>query len=1159
MSILPSQPSERTKLNIWYKLIELADVLSAQFSFDSLIIKVIELFDNLSGLSTKIWLDPMLFDPTIHAKLLDTQLLVEHILPVMEKAFHERRILSSESSQDAAFPGNHLTLVIPLTVKDQLLGVVQIEKSDNLSIDDTTFQSCVAITMQFSIALYYLKNLTQIQYHQRFIEFSNKTSEIGKSILTNLDQSSLYNNLVTLLHQQFRYQKVCLYLIHDDQHRTLRRIGMMDNEISTDDNYSFKQDDHPVGWSISHESPIIINNFIPGQVFSSVQELADIQAECVMPLFEGESLIGALEISDKRADIFGPETLIGLYKLAEIIAVAIRNASVFHTEQVKWKISERLQDVAGLLTTEVSFENIQQRVLSELAAFLPYDSAAIWLFDNEEELDAEHLTWSLRLGAFKVNESVNLELDENSFIKLNLLLDTYYERTYGEEELLSIYPWIQQILNSSFPLIRDDPSIAEPLGDVLGLDGDYSALGTLIGTEDQRFGLLILADHQADRYDLDSQNVLNNYANTALVILNNAKLYFAAHNQAWTSTVLLQVAETTQSISDLDELLNTISRMLPSLLGVDACAIFLWDSSIETFFSDASSGFSVEQTELLRDFTVLPGTVPAFDSLLHDLKPTVINEEALSIEVAKQYFTNYDFVTSLVVLFPLVSQNGLCGALLIDFTNSDLNLNSSQKVWDDKYMLIEGANRQIAAAIENLQLIKFQEEEAYISIALLQVAQAIVSNNELNEILSSIVRITPILVGVKRCIIYLWDNNGLVFRQSVYYGFSKPELKMLGEVIKGDEFPFIEVIQQGMQILYHPLRSDADPATWNEISVDETRVVETIASNSDGDISIKLDGKYLLHTEKLLIGFPLSVKGEILGVMLIEEEDQVRRASSSHIREKRIEIVQGITQQAAIAIKNELLQQEAVKSERMEQELQLAREIQSTFLPKRLPQPPGWEINARWQPARQVAGDFYDVLTLDDGRIGIVIADVADKGMPAALFMTLIRTLIRAAAKEQSSPAEVLRQVNELLVPDSKNSMFVTVFYGIVSLDSGQFIYANAGHNPPVIKRTDQDELIELPPTGIVLGVFDDIQVGEKEEKIYPGDWVLLYTDGITEAFSPSDEMFGTTRLYDLIRYYKFSTASELIDRIENTVFDFIKGTEISDDMTLTVIYRKSL
>ena len=261
-------------------------------------------------------------------------------------------------------------------------------------------------------------------------------------------------------------------------------------------------------------------------------------------------------------------------------------------------------------------------------------------------------------------------------------------------------------------------------------------------------------------------------------------------------------------------------------------------------------------------------------------------------------------------------------------------------------------------------------------------------------------------------------------------------------------------------------------SSWSEITPGDYQVVEGIVSDSDEEISIKLDGKSLINRERLLIGFPLSVKGEVLGVMLIEEEDPIKGSPSLHIREKRIEIVKGITQQAAIAIKNELLQQEAVKSERMERELQLAREIQTTFLPDKLPELPGWDIGVRWQPARQVGGDFYDILMLDEDQIGFVIADVADKGMPAALFMTLIRTLIRAAAKEKTSPAAVLKQVNELLIPDSKHGMFVTVFYGVFSLNSGKLVYANAGHNPPMVKQVNQDGIIELTRTSIALGII---------------------------------------------------------------------------------------
>ena len=471
--------------------------------------------------------------------------------------------------------------------------------------------------------------------------------------------------------------------------------------------------------------------------------------------------------------------------------------------------------------------------------------------------------------------------------------------------------------------------------------------------------------------------------------------------------------------------------------------------------------------------------------------------------------------------------------------------------------MIQGISQHAAASLENLQIIKSQEEEAYISVALLQVAQAIVSLNQLDEILGAIVRITPILVGVKRCIIYLFDETNMVFHPIQYFGFSKNEIDLNDQTIASDDYPLLKTIFYHNQVVYHQMETTNSPLTWKNIKQNDLHTIEGIALENDEQYTIKLDDQVLYDKTRLLIGFPLSIKGEVLGIMLIEEEEPVKGLSSYHIREKRIEIVKGITQQAAFPIKNELLQTDSIKSERMEQELQLAREIQRTFLPDHLPTIPGWDMDIRWYPARQVAGDFYDILHLEESKLGFVIADVADKGMPAALFMTLIRTLIRSAAKEHISPAAVLKQVNELLVPDAKNGMFVTIFYAVIDLESGMVTYANAGHNPPIIRHKNSDDLIELSRTGAALGIFDDIDVNECEVSLEPGDWLFLYTDGVTEAFSVNEEMFGTKRLFEILLNKKYSSSIDILDMIEKSVHGFITGAELSDDITLAVIINK--
>jgi serine phosphatase RsbU (regulator of sigma subunit) len=295
----------------------------------------------------------------------------------------------------------------------------------------------------------------------------------------------------------------------------------------------------------------------------------------------------------------------------------------------------------------------------------------------------------------------------------------------------------------------------------------------------------------------------------------------------------------------------------------------------------------------------------------------------------------------------------------------------------------------------------------------------------------------------------------------------------------------------------------------------------------------------------------LALKGDVLGVMLLEES-----AQSGRFRQRRLEIVSGIAQQAALAVQNDWLQQEMAERERLEQELQLAREIQQTFMPSRVPHLPGWEIAFLWRSARQVAGDFYDFFELPDRRLGLVIADVADKGIPAALLMTLTRTLVRAAALEDESPAAVLARVNDLLVADVEHGMFVTAVYAVLALDTGQLTFANAGHLAPLIWRTSICELERLGKGGIALGVLEGVHVEEQRVCLEPGDHLIFYTDGISEAFSPQLEIYGQERLEAAIQAADGGSAQAMLEAIDGPVSAFVGDYPPSDDITLMVLRR---
>jgi PAS domain S-box-containing protein len=246
---------------------------------------------------------------------------------------------------------------------------------------------------------------------------------------------------------------------------------------------------------------------------------------------------------------------------------------------------------------------------------------------------------------------------------------------------------------------------------------------------------------------------------------------------------------------------------------------------------------------------------------------------------------------------------------------------------------------------------------------------------------------------------------------------------------------------------------------------------------------------------------------------------------------------------------------EAQERERIEQELRIARLIQQTLLPKTLPELEGYKLAAYYQPAREVGGDFYDFLELEDGRLGLVMGDATDKGMPAALVMATTRSMLRAVAQSSNSPGEVLRRANEALVSDIPPNMFITCFYGVLDPESGRLSYANAGHDLPYVHHGGLAE--ELRARGMPLGLMPGMEYEQKEIVLEPGDSVLFYSDGLVEAHDPEGEMLGFPRLRKLISVHGAGSGEELIGFLLAELERFTgQDWEQEDDITLATLYR---
>jgi serine phosphatase RsbU (regulator of sigma subunit) len=303
---------------------------------------------------------------------------------------------------------------------------------------------------------------------------------------------------------------------------------------------------------------------------------------------------------------------------------------------------------------------------------------------------------------------------------------------------------------------------------------------------------------------------------------------------------------------------------------------------------------------------------------------------------------------------------------------------------------------------------------------------------------------------------------------------------------------------------------------------------------------------------------PLKTQEKVLGAVLLG-----RQAGELEFTAGEEKLLMALAGQAAIALETARLHQEEIKRQRMEEELAIAREIQLSLLPETCPVIPGWEFAAAYRPALMVGGDLYDFLELpgEPRRMGLVIADVTNKGVPAALFMAFSRTIIRTMSMSgrYDSPADVLSRANQSIVRDvqSDSRLLLSAFYATLDIDSGRLTYTNGGHNWPLWLQAATGEVQPLAARGIVLGIFEDIELEERAIQVAPGDLLLFYTDGVTEARDLGNQLFEEERLRDVLVAHPEASAQQLVGAVIEAVEAFSRDTPQADDLTLFVVKRQ--
>ena len=810
-----------------------------------------------------------------------------------------------------------------------------------------------------------------------------------------------------------------------------------------------------------------------------------------VPLVVGDEALGALSAQSDEPDVYSPDHLWQLKILANQAAAALRASRLLASERGRAHQLQTLAEVTRSLVSILDLDALLSRVVDVIQAAFDYYHVQVFVVEKGSDKA------SFRASSGK--ETHDLWRKVGRSVKI------------GREGIIG---WVAA---HGEPLLAPDVSI-DPLyipDDPRLLPDTCSEVAVPLKVEDEVLGVLDVQSNRSHGFDRDDVFILTALADAVALAVVNARLYAWVQEDAWITAALLEVAEATGRLTELGDVLDTIVRITPLLTGAQSCAVVLRDAADGAYRPMSQWGAHEETAPLFLKLAMTANRNPVISLLETEQRPVVARPAQLDDMV--QPIAAQALLADAVVFLPLMAKGEMIGFLTIGIAEHESPLTEA------RLPLLKGIADQAAAAVENSQLIAAQREEAWVNTALLQVAEAMARARDLPETLSIVARLTTTFSGFDRCTILLRQGQTDAFAASISYTrrreMNRQELHL---ALESGAWPlFAEVLRRRSPIV----TLDACRSQWIPTAIATDLNLRTLAA------------------------LPLVANDVVVGVMVVDDADE-RRMQGPRL----LDILGGIANQAAMAIERARLQATEVERERIAAELTLARSIQEGFLPSEIPPLSGYEIAALWEPARQISGDFYDFIPLGDGRLGIVVGDVADKGIPAALFMALCRTAMRLVASSDSSPAIALHHVNTAILDNSYSDLFVTVYYAVVDPATHRVSYASGGHGLALRARAGAIDF--LRGRGTVLGILPTIRIEEYAIDLAAGEYLIIYTDGVTDALNNAGEEFSENRLTQTIRRNDGLDAAAMLAAIREEVRVWEAGAPPFDDFTLVVLRR---
>ena len=464
--------------------------------------------------------------------------------------------------------------------------------------------------------------------------------------------------------------------------------------------------------------------------------------------------------------------------------------------------------------------------------------------------------------------------------------------------------------------------------------------------------------------------------------------------------------------------------------------------------------------------------------------------------------------------FPLSSGATMITDNSASIPEATIALSSADRTTSGLFEAIEGARTQSDDATA-----RHPAKQSDLLALISKVGVTLLASTTLHQTLEDIVSLVFEAVPADRCMVMMRDHKNTELKVAV--ARLRDRVGEVGE-IRISRSVIDEVVANGKSVLTSDAQADPRFA----------------------------GGTVMLQGVRSVLAVPLGVGANVFGIIYADSPLADSRFTGDHLK-----LLTTLASVAAIRVENARLTEEQIERERLEREQQVASEIQQRFLPSKAPQVTGYELQGISFPCYEIGGDYYDFIERENGSLIVALGDVSGKGTAAALLMSSLHAAVHAQADANDSIVKTIVAVNRYLVESIPPNRFVTLFYAELDPKNGALAFLNAGHNPPLIVHAG-GTMEQLASGGLPLGILADADFREGRTKLYPGDVLVIYSDGVSEAVNPNGEEFGATRLYEVVARNLDTSASGIRDRIESALTKFCQGTPAADDITLVIVKR---